>query len=87
MRSAAFELCLPGSCKARCRIADAVRHECWRMTNCLYFHLDLPMRGGHALALTRFGTAVLSALSAFETVTGRGYHRGPEHTRLADVSN
>jgi hypothetical protein len=57
------------------------------MTNCLYFHLDLPMRGGRTFALTRFGTAILSALSAFETVTGRGYRCHLGLARATDVSN
>jgi len=83
VRSIAFERTLPGSCKARCRIADAVRHECWRMTSCLYFRLDFPMSGAGALASTRFGTAVVSALSAFDT----DHHRDFGFARADDVSN
>ena len=37
------------------------------MTSCLYFRADFPMLGARAFALTRFGTAGLSALSAFDT--------------------
>ena len=58
------------------------------MTSCLYFHLDFPMPGASALVLTRFGTAVLSAMSVFDTVkTGDGYRRGLGFLGADDVSN
>ena len=84
VRDIAFERSLPGSCKARCCIADAVRHECWRMTSCcLYVRVEGPMPGAGALALTRFGTTVLSALSVFDT----GYRCDLGFVGADDVSN
>jgi hypothetical protein len=88
VRGGASEWSLPGSCKARCRIADAVRHECWRMKTCLFFRADFPMPGARVLALTRFGTAGLSAMSVFDTLkTGHGYRRGLGLVGAGDVSN
>jgi hypothetical protein len=71
VREAALSGNLPGYCKAKFRIADAVRHECWRMSICSRFCFDLAVPNGGAAALTRFGTHRLSGLSGFETVTAR----------------
>jgi hypothetical protein len=58
------------------------------MTSCLHFHLDFPMPGVSALVLTRFGTAVLSAMSVFDTVkTSCGYRRSLGLVGAGDVSN
>jgi hypothetical protein len=47
------------------------------MAGCTHFHFDLPVPGGGAAALTRFGTPELSGLSGFETAKAhRGYRRG-----------
>ena len=71
MREAALSQGLPGYCKAKIRIADALRHECSRMGNSTHFRIDLPVPGELAAALTRFGTLQLSGLSGFETVDAR----------------
>jgi hypothetical protein len=58
------------------------------MKTCLYFHADFPMPGARVLALTGFGTAVLSAMSVFDTAkTGDGYRRGLGLLGADDVSN
>jgi hypothetical protein len=81
-REAALSPNLPGYCKARFRIADALRHECSRMASCRHFRVDRPLPGGGAAALTRFGTHRLSALSGFETVQiQRGYRHGSGRLR------
>ena len=81
-REAALSQGLPGYCKAKFRIADALRHECSRMGNCTHFRIDLPVPGELAAALTRFGTHRLSALSGFETVQAqRGYRYGSVRLR------
>jgi len=81
-REAALSTNLPGYCKAKSRIADAFRHERWRMTNCKHFRLDLPAPVGGAAALARFGTDELSGLSGFETAKAqRGYHCGSGRLR------
>jgi hypothetical protein len=82
MREAALSPNLPGYCKARFRIADALRHECSRMASCPHFRFDLPVPGEGAVALTRFGTHRLSALSGFETVQAqRGYRQSSDRLR------
>ena len=81
-REVALSPNLPGYCKAKFRIADALRHECSRMGNCTHFRIDLPVPGELAAALTRFGTHQLSALSGFETAqVQRGYFTGSERLR------
>jgi hypothetical protein len=81
-REAALSKNLPGYCRAKFRIADALRHECSRMANCRHFRFDLPLPGGGAAASARFGTHELSALSGFETVTARrGYISGAGRLR------
>jgi len=81
-RGAALSQKLPGYCRAKFRIADALRHECWRMTNCAYFRFDLAVSIAGAAALARFGTHPLSGLSGFETVQAhRGYRRRSGYLR------
>jgi hypothetical protein len=82
---------LPGYCKAKFRIADAVRHECSRMASCTQFRFDLPPPGGSAAALTRFGTHRSFELSGFETTAEVGRRLavapGRKPARANDVSN
>jgi hypothetical protein len=82
VRGAALSRNLPGYCKAKFRIADALRHECSRMASCSHFRFDLPVPGGGAAALARFGTHELSGLSGFETAKAqRGYISGSGRLR------
>jgi hypothetical protein len=82
VHGAAFSQNLPGYCKAKFCIADAVRHECWRMTNCTHFRFDVPVPGGGTAALGRFGTHQLSGVSGFETLKAQlGYLSGSGRSR------
>ena len=82
VREAVLSRNLPGYCKAKFRIADALRHECRRMASCTHFRFDLPVPGGGAVALTRFGTDELSDLSGFGTLKfQRGYIGRSERLR------
>jgi len=82
VREAVLSRNLPGYCKAKSRIADALRRECWRMASCTHFRFDLPVPGGTAVALTRFGTRQLSDLSGFGTLQAqRGDIRGLGRSR------
>jgi hypothetical protein len=82
VREAALSRNLPGYCKAKFRMADAVRHECWRMANCTHFRFDLPAPDGGAAASARFGTHELFGLSGFETAKlQRGYLSGSGRLR------
>src|SRR5438552_2595525 len=73
---------LPDSCKARSRIADALRLEWWRMTGCSHFIDDPREPRASVAALTRFGTVRLSVMSAFDTVwVIHGYRCGRRPVR------
>jgi hypothetical protein len=60
----------------RTGIAEAPRRRCARMSNWLRFRQDFPASGAKAISPVRFGTAVLSELSAFATIKYRAERSG-----------
>jgi hypothetical protein len=71
------ERALPGSCKARARIAEALRQRSWRMSLCRYLRSDCVTRGAKAAALILFGTSGSSGVFAFETAKAFAGNRVP----------